>query len=261
MTESTLSALVGKRIVITRPPHKAETFAAKLRDLGAVPVVMPTIEIRPPHDPTSLDDALKQLDTFDWLIVTSANTVTHIWRRLDALGLGAAQVVWPKIAAIGPATAKVLHKKNIEITLMPDEHVAEALFAALDAQLDLKGKRILLPQSNLARPFLAKALTESGADVVSVVGYETVRPEIDPALLAEPFDAITFTSSSTVENFVNCFDDPLAIIGKALVACIGPITADTARDLGLPEPIVADPYTLDGLIAVLGEAFERYSIQ
>jgi uroporphyrinogen-III synthase len=253
----TQSSLAGKRIVITRPPHKAESFAARLRDLGAVPILIPTIEIRPPRNPAPLDDALIRLATFDWLVITSANAVTHIWRRLDALELNAAQINWPRIAAIGPATARALRARGFAIDLMPDEHVAEALFGALAARVDLNGKRILLPQGNLARSFLAEALNDAGADVLAVIAYETVRPEIDPAALATPFDAITFTSSSSVGNFVSCFDDPLAIIGDALVACIGPITAETARELGLPVQVVADPFTIDGLITALSDTFER----
>jgi uroporphyrinogen-III synthase len=253
----TQSSLAGKRIVITRPPHKAEAFAVRLRDLGAVPILIPTIEIRPPRNPAPLDDALRRLATFDWLVITSANAVTHIWRRLDALELDAAQIDWPRIAAIGPITAKALRKRGREIELIPEEHVAESLFDALAERVDLSGARILLPQGNLARSFLAEALNDAGTDVRAVIAYETVRPEIEPAALAAPFDAITFTSSSTVENFVSCFDDPHVIIGDALVACIGPITADTARDLGLPVQVIADPHTIDGLIAALSDTFER----
>lgn len=260
MTDSSPSSLAGKRIVITRPPHKAESFAAKLRDLGAVPVLIPTITIQPPSDPVPLDDALKNVAAFDWLIITSANAVPQLWTRLDALDLDAAQINWPKIAVIGPATAKALRERGLKIDLMPDEHVAEALFEALNAQGDLKGKQILLPQGNLARSVLVDALTGAGADVQGVIAYETVRSEIDQALLAEPFDAITFTSSSIVKNFVAHLDDPLTIVREAFVACIGPITADTARDLGLPVHVMADPYTIDGLIAALGDAFERLSV-
>ncbi|MBN1562280.1 MAG: uroporphyrinogen-III synthase [Anaerolineae bacterium] len=254
-----VSPLNGKQIVITRPPHKAEAFAAQLRELGAVPVLMPLIEIRPPREPILLDAVLQGLAAFDWMIITSANAVTHIWRRFEVLQINPAQIIWPKIAAIGPATANMLHQHGVEFALMPDEHVAEALFAALDAQIKLKGTRILLPQGNLARSFLADSLAAAGADVLPVIAYETVRSTINSALLKQPFDAITFTSSSTVENFVDQFDDPRAIIGEALVACIGPVTADTARDLGLPVHVIADPYTVDGLIAALGAAFERNS--
>jgi uroporphyrinogen-III synthase len=254
----TARPLAGKRIVITRPPHKAADFAERLRELGAEPVLMPTITIQPPTDPTPLDDALRHLDRYDWLVLTSANAVTNISQRLTALHI---DPVWPAVAVIGPATGKALHEAHsISPAVMPEEHIAEALFAALRDHTDLSGARVLLPQGDLARSVLADLLRGAGAAVETVIAYENVRPEIDPALLAVPFDAVTFTSSSTVQNFVDLFDDPLAAIDTARIACIGPVTADTARDLGLPVHIVAEPHTLDGLIDALIQAFERTRI-
>ncbi len=143
--------------------------------------------------------------------------------------------------------------------LVPREHVAEGLFAALNDLVSLDGMRILIPQANLARPVLADLLHEAGASVDAVVAYDTVRPEIDPGLLAQPVDAITFTSPSTVQHFVESFDDPRAVLGGALVACIGPVSADAARAVGLEPDVVADPYTVEGLIVALEKAFERTS--
>jgi uroporphyrinogen-III synthase len=241
----TARPLAGKRIVITRPPHKAHAFADRLRDLGAEPVLLPTITIQPPSDPASLDDALQHLNRYDWLILTSANTVTTIEQRLAALKL---DPVWPPIAVIGPATGKALQETyHITPAVMPEKHVAEALFAALHAHADLSGARVLLPQGDLARPVLTDRLRGAGAVVDSVIAYENVRPEIDPALLANPVDAVTF-------------GDPLSAISMARIACIGPVTADTARELGLPVHIVAEPHTLDGLIDALIQAFERTRI-
>jgi uroporphyrinogen-III synthase len=251
----TPSPLVGRRVVITRPPHKAESFAALLRELGAEPILMPTIDIQPPTNPAPLDRALSNLARYDWLIVTSANTVTRLWRRFEALGIDPVRLDWPAVAVIGPATRQALEERGIQAALMPEKHVAEAMFEALRQRIDVSGTRILLPQGNLARPTLADWLRGGGANVDVVVAYENVRPTIDPVRL--PFDAVTFTSASTVENFVELFDDPLAIIGGALVACIGPVTADTARALGLPVQVIAEPHTVEGLIAALSQAFER----
>lgn len=251
----TARPLAGKRIVITRPPPKADAFADRLRELGAEPVLLPTITIQPPTDPALLDDALRHLDRYDWLILTSANTVTHISQRLTALSL---DPVWPPVGVIGPATGKALQTDyGVTPAVMPEKHVAEALFAALHDHSDLSGARVLLPQGDLARPVLADLLRGARADVDTVIAYENVRPEIDPALLADPFDAVTFTSSSTVQNFVERFDDPLSVIGAAWIACIGPVTAGTARENGLPVHIVAEPHTLDGLIDALIQTFER----
>ncbi len=253
----TAHPLAGKRIVITRPPHQADALADRLRELGAEPVLLPTITIQPPRDLAPLDDALRHLGRYDWLILTSANTVTTIGQRLAALNLNP---VWSAVAVIGPATSKALQEFGITPAVMPEKHVAEALFAALHDHTDLSGARVLLPQGDRARPVLADLLRGVGAEVETVIAYENVRPEIDPALLADPFDAVTFTSSSTVQNFVELFDDPLVVIGAAQIACIGPVTADTARELGLPVPIVAEPHTIDGLIDALITAFERTRI-
>jgi uroporphyrinogen III methyltransferase/synthase len=237
----------GKRIVITRPPEQAQHFAEQLKALGAIPIVMPTITIQPPADRQPLDHALSQ--HYDWVIFTSANAVHAVCQQ--------SAVCWSAIAVIGPATAKALSEYGLTPTLIAERHVAEGVFEILAAHTDLRGKRILLPQANLARPVLVQLLQATGAQIDVVTAYETVRPVIDPNLLAQPFDAITFTSSSTVQNFVDLFDNPLSIIGDARIVCIGPVTADTARDLGLPVHAVADPHTMEGLMNVLHILFER----
>jgi len=255
------SALTGKRIVITRPPHKAEAMADRLRALGADPVLLPMIAIRPAADTAPLDRALGQLDRYDWVIVTSANAVTHLWQRFDALNIDPAALDWPAVAVIGPATGGALRQRGVTPALVPETHVAEALFDAFRQRVDLPGTRVLLPQGNLARPVLADLLREAGADVETVIAYETVQPDSDLTRLAAPVDAITFTSSSTVQHFADAVadagDDPLAVIGDALVVCIGPVTATAARDLGLPVHVVAEPHTLDGLLDALNTMFER----
>lgn len=248
--------LHGRRIVITRPPHKAADFAARLRSLGAEPVLLPTIRIQPPGDPAPLDDALRRLDRYDWLIVTSANAVPQLWARLAALGLDPARLKWPDVAAIGPATAQALAERGVPPALVPAEHIAEALFVALRDRVSLPGLRVLLPQGNLARPVLAERLREAGARVDAVVAYETVRPA-EAGELPARFDAVTFTSASTAQNFADLFDDPRAATVGAAVVCIGPVTAAAVRELGLPVHAVADPYTIDGLIDALCQLFER----
>ena len=253
----TLRALAGKRIVITRPPHKAESFAARLRELGAEPILLPTIAIRPPTDPAPLDQALRRLARYDWIVFTSANTVEHLWRRFDQLGLQAPPLEWPAIAVIGPATAAALEQRGVSPALVAGEHTAGGLADALEQSAGLEGKSVLLPQGNLARPALAERLRAAGASVATVVAYENVRPELPPAALASTIDAVTFTSSSTVQHFVQMFEAPLSVIGAALVACIGPVTAQTARACGLPIHVIAHPHTVEGLISALADAFER----
>lgn len=253
--------LTGKRIVVTRPPHAAEAFADRLRALGAEPVLLPTIRIRPPQDPGPLDRALTHLAQYDWAIFTSANAVEHVWNRLDAIDAGSRGVSWPPSAAIGPATARALRERGLHAALVPEQHIAEALFAALAQRAHLAESRIFLPQGNLARPVLADLLREAGAVVDAPIAYETVAADTDPTLLAPPIDAIAFTSPSTVQSFAAQFDDPLALLGSARIACIGPITADAARACGLPVHIMADPHTTEGLIAALRAALARHPIE
>lgn len=253
----TLRSLEGKRIVVTRPPDAAAPFADRLRELGAEPVLLPTITIRPPQDTRPLDRALACLDQYDWVVFTSANAVEHVWKRLETLELHLEAGGWPPIAAIGPATAGALAERELAPTLVPDRHVAEALAEALMATGDLRGRRVLLPQGNLARPALADSLRAVGAAVDAPIAYENVRADVDRALLVQPIDAITFTSPSTAQNFATQFDDPVGVAGNALVTCIGLITADAVRACGLPVHIVADPHTAEGLIAALCTAFAR----
>jgi len=246
-------SLTGKRIVITRPAEQAQKFAEQLAAGGAVPVILPLITLQPPENPGLLDAALCHLDAYDWVLFTSATAVPHVIQHTTTDRWPAAH--WPSVAAIGPATAHALTDQQIRVALTAERHVAEGLFEALASHTDLRGKRILLPQGDLARPVLAALLRAAGAHVDCVVAYRTVRPAVDPALLAAPFDTITFTSTSAVHNFVDSFDDPLAVIREARVACIGPVTADAAREAGLPLHAVADPHTLDGLIIALEGLF------
>ena len=123
-------------------------------------------------------------------------------------------------------------------------------------RLDLKGMKILLPQANIARDVLEESLREGGAQVDRVVAYRTLRPEVDARLLTEPFDVVTFTSPSTVYNFCDLFDDPLKATGAALIACIGPVTAQAVREKGLPVHVVAEPHTVEGLIAAVVNLLE-----
>ena len=237
--------LAGKRVVVTRPRAQAAALAEKLAGQGAVPIIFPMIEITPMDDCRPLDAALRQLDQYDWIIFTSVNGVTAVWDRLDA--------AWPaalRIAAVGPATARALAARGANAAFMPDEYVAEALAAGLG---DVAGQRVLLPHAELAREALADVLRGRGATVDELPVYRTLPAAPDPQGLAEQqrgVDAITLTSASAARNFAR-----LAPAAPAVVACIGPVTAAAAREAGLPVRVVAAEYTLDGLVAALGDYF------
>ncbi len=237
-------ALEGRRIVITRPAEKARRLADRLRALGALPIEYPTVKIEP-AEAGPLDAALRALDTFDWIVFTSANGVDAVCARLAAAGKDARELGRRKVAAIGPVTAQALRERGIEPTLVPGEYVAEAILAALG---EVGGKSFLLPRADIAREALAVGLREKGAVVTEVAAYRTVGavgggPPPDLSLA----DAVTFTSSSTVRHFLASG----AAVGRAKVVCIGPVTAATARELGLAVDAVADEYTEDGLIQAL----------
>lgn len=250
-----MSALAGKRILVTRPRAQAAGLCERLAALGADPILFPTIEIGPAADDGPLDSALRQLAHYHWLIVTSVNGVQAVWRRLAALGRAGQPLPGQlRVAAIGPATAAALEQHGVRPALIPDEYVAEAILAQIG---EVAGLQILLPRADLARELLAEALARRGAVVHEITAYRTVPAAPDPAGLAalrRGVDAVTFTSSSTVRNFVALAGRDL---GAARVACIGPVTAETARELGLPVHVIAREYTTAGLAAALVDYFAR----
>lgn len=243
--------LFGRRIVVTRAREQASEFTAQLRALGADVAEFPVIATVPPADPAPLDNALANLAAYDWLIFTSVNGVRYFTERLDASphdlrGLRA------RICAIGPATAKAIEALHLKVDLVPTQYVAESLVEAF-APFSLDGKRILLPRAAVARDVVPVELTKRGATVDVVEAYRTIVPPNAAELITEVFARkphwITFTSSSTVKNF-------LAIAGPKVlegvnIASIGPVTSDTARMHGLHVAVEAAPHTMDGLLHAL----------
>jgi uroporphyrinogen-III synthase len=233
--------------VITRPQADAERLAERLRGLGATPVVAPAIEIEF-TDPAALDAALTTIHDYHWIVFTSRNGVEAVFRRLPK---GALQPdtghPTPRIAAIGPATAQALKKRGAHPDLVPEQYIAEAVLAALG---DVRGLKILLPRADIARKALPDGLRAGGAIVHEIAAYRTRTTEPAPASI-DRADAVTFTSSSTVRGFLENGPVPQG----AKIVCIGPITAQTAREYGLDIAAVADEYTEDGLIAALLAAF------
>ncbi|MBI1356188.1 MAG: uroporphyrinogen-III C-methyltransferase [Acidobacteria bacterium] len=248
--------LFGRRILITRPAGQAADFAARLRRLGAEPIEAPTIEIRPPDDWAPLDAAIAALGDYDWLIFTSRNGVDRFLERLDASPRDL-RAVRGKIAAIGPATAQRLEQLHLKVDVLPDDFVAEGLLAALDAE-DLRGQRILIPRALQARETLPAELAARGALVDVVPAYQTVEPPDAAERLQAIFegedkpDWAVCTSSSTVRNLAKLVG-PERLAGVRLCS-IGPITSQTARELGLPVAAEANPYTMEGVLEALLQA-------
>ena len=248
--------LTNKRILITRPRAQAGKFAKSLAAQGAQPVFFPVIEILPAEDVSALDRALRTLDQYHWLVLTSVHGVDAFFNRLETLGI---KRLTPKlrVATVGPRTARAVSDRGVWVEHVPDEYVPEALLPGFGD--NIYGKRFLLPQSNLARTALAGEIRAAGGLVTEVVAYRTVPAEPDVAeveALRSGVDIVTFTSPSTVHNFVQIVRknglDPLNLPGAPVFACIGPITKKAAEEAGLVEPLVADRYTSDGLVEVLG---------
>jgi uroporphyrinogen III methyltransferase/synthase len=250
--------LFGRRIVVTRAREQSDALAARLRALGADAIELPTIEIAPAADYAPLDRALANLASYDWLIFTSANGVRHFVDRLDrsAADLRALRA---RICAIGPATRAAVEALHLKVDLMGKEYVAEGLLAAF-APFDLNGARVLLPRAAVARDLVPTELAKRGAQVDVVEAYRTVVPADCAARIAAVFarkpDAIAFTSSSTVQNFVAAAGSA-AVLGGVQVASIGPITSETARRLGVAVAAQAREFTLDGLVEALREICEN----
>jgi uroporphyrinogen III methyltransferase/synthase len=249
--------LFGQRVLVTRTREQASELSARLRALGAEAVELPTIHIELPEDWTPLDGAIATLSRYDWIVFTSVNGVRFFWKRLAWAGLDARALHGLDLAAIGPATAAELAAHGLQADYVPDEYVAEAVAAGLD---DVHDRRILLPRADIARPALAELLRAGGADVDEVTAYRTLQARAEPEALRDLLAGIslaTFTSSSTVRNLAAMLRDAGLDLGQVLehvaVACIGPITAQTARELGLRVHAVARAYTIDGLIDAILE--------
>jgi uroporphyrinogen III methyltransferase/synthase len=254
--------LLGKKILITRPREHASRFAALLRDYGAEPIELPTIQIVPPSSWESLDRAIAAIGAYDWLIFTSANGVLAFFARFDAQGKGLDDVRGVKVCAIGPATADALQARGLEVDVMPSEYRAEAVVESL-APFPMAGRRILVPRASVARDVLPRALEARAAHVDVVEAYRTVLPasglEVEMRRLLEQgaVAVVTFTSPSTVTNFAALVGEVnLAhLLGEAVVACIGPVTAETAQAHGVTPTIVPDEYTIPGLARAIAQHF------
>jgi uroporphyrinogen III methyltransferase/synthase len=251
--------LFGRKVLVTRSRTQASHLSRLLTQEGAEPIELPTIEIEPAPDLDALDSALGHLDEYDWLIFTSSNGVEAFFKRLKYMGQDGRALHRAKICAIGQATAQELEKYGLASDLVPQEYSSEGILHSLKAE-GVRGRRFLLPRADIAGEELVGWLSGLGAKVDQVVTYRTVpasesQKQAGEAL--ETVDAVTFTSSSTVRGLMNLLGgDRTALQGK-VIACIGPVTADTARELGLEVDILAREHTIPGLVAAMTEWYEK----
>ena len=257
--------LFGKRIVVTRAREQASGFLANLAELGAECIEFPTIEVVPPESWDALDQGIETLESYQWLLFTSVNGVKYFFTRLERLGRDVRDLKGIKIGAIGPKTAEAVHRKGIRSDLVPDEYRAEAVVECFK-KWETKGVRILLPRAALAREILPEELEKMGATVDVVTAYRTVTPDHDTGRVREmlekgEIDMVTFTSSSTVTNFVEMFGPDGPQLQKWMetvaVACIGPITEKTAREKGFSIKVIPPDYTIESLTSSIINFFEK----
>jgi uroporphyrinogen-III synthase len=247
--------LAGKRILILRTRQQASILAAQLEAIGAVPIAIPAIEIVPPESYAPLDAALRQLDTFDWLLFTSANAVEVFAQRRNP-GLA------PKhVAAIGPATAKAAELAGLTVDLVPPRFVAESLAEALIPQI--AGCRVLLIRAAEARDILPESLSSAGADVTIASAYRNQIPETSVSAICNVFSnadtfpqAITLTSASTARSLIALLKSAgVTLSPEIALASIGPITSQAIRELGYEPAVEASEATIPSLIEALKALF------
>jgi uroporphyrinogen-III synthase len=275
--------LAGVRVLVGRARHQAGALSGELRKLGATVLEIPFIEIRKPRSFKPLDVALKNLDTYEWLILTSVNGVEAMWERIAKLQIAEKKLTHLRVATIGPATKKAIEQRGIKVHVVPKEYVAESVVRSLKNKV--KGKRVLLVRAKVARDVIPRELRKAGAHVDVIEAYETVVPQSSRIRLLAAFknprlrpQVITFTSSSTVRNFAALLGTrgvdqmrktfrgrPAGNISSALnevrMASIGPVTSATLRELALPLDIEAGEFTIPGLVAAIVRAMPAEKIQ
>ena len=254
--------LFGQRVLVTRSRTQASRMCELLEDAGATAVELPAIAIAPPEDFAPLDSAVARLSSFGWVIFASVNAVDSVFERLYAQGLDARAFGSASVGAIGPATTEALERRGIRPDFTPSRPVSAAALEEL-AAYDWSGVPVLLPAADIGRNELADGLSRLGADIERVTAYRTVTPP-DAAqrardAFANGIDIVTFTSSSTVRNLLALLEEDggksREVLNGSLVACIGPVTAGTARELGLRVDIEAVEHTVDGLADALTQHF------
>ncbi|MHB1418417.1 MAG: uroporphyrinogen-III C-methyltransferase [Bacillota bacterium] len=250
-------SLFGKRVVVTRAKDQSESMMETIETLGGESWQFAAIEVEEPEDYDLIDRSIANLETYNWIIFTSVNGVKFFFRRMRYHNRDIRALHKAKLGAIGPRTREELERYGLVVDFVPEKYVAESVVEGLRGE-NMKGARVLLPRSDIARELLPQAIREQGADVDEVHVYRTVRGKGDVAALLEvlrdgAIHAVTFTSSSTARNFVELLPsgELQDLMRDVTVASIGPVTSRTLRDLGLTVDVEADVYTVDGLINAL----------
>lgn len=248
--------LFGRKILVTRARHQASVLSQKIRELGGEAVEFPTIEIQPSDNKNELKNMYDSLNKYQWLIFTSVNGVELFFEKLNKFGFDIRNLGSAKMCAIGEATRQAIEERCLKVEFTPKEYVAESLIDGLKEKIK-PCDNVLIPRADVAREILPEQLRELGASVDVVPLYKTTIPEKsfeELENILQDIDTITFASSSTVTNFVKILGkDNIELLKNKKIACIGPITAETAKESGLSVNIMPEEYTIDGLINALME--------
>jgi len=250
--------LSGLKILVTRSREQSSTLSDILREYGAEPIEFPVIKISPPEDYIELDRSLESIENYDWILFASANAVLSTIKRLQQLGGDVRWLKGPKIGAIGPKTSEALETLGIKVDFTPTVFMAETMIQEFPE--NLSGKKILLPRAKEGREIIIEKITEKGAIIDVVTAYQTQIEDSDATsiqglLRDKEIDIITFTSSSTVRNFVQLIGNYKQEPDGPKIACIGPITAQTATEYGMIPDIIAAENTIESLASVIAETF------
>ncbi len=253
--------LFGRGIVITRPEAQAEGFGEMLRAAGARVILFPVIRVAPPETWEKLDEALGRIEEYRWIIFTSANGVAFFFRRLREIGRDLRDLKGIRIAAIGPATAAAVEALGIRVDLVPEEFVSEGVVKAFAGE-DLRGGRVLLPRAAEARDVIPEGLAALGARCDIATTYRTIRSDrsasdLEPLFADGKVDVVSFTSPSTVKNFLGIMGPAFSLPPGVRIACIGPVTAAAARKAGLPVDILQERFTIPGMVEALVAYFKK----
>ncbi len=253
--------LFGKGIVITRPEGQTEEFSALLRDRGARVIPFPTIRIAPPEDFGELDRAIEKIEHYQWIIFTSANGVRHFLDRFFILRGDIRDLKGIRICTIGPATRNCVEEYHIPVDIVPEEFLSEGVVEAF-RRMDIRGQNILLPRAEIAGDIIPEGLSAMGANVDVAIAYRTLPSDVDGAKLRDLMDSgkvdvLTFTSPSTLYNFIDIIGGHEKIPGNVKIACIGPVTESACIRAGLPVDIMHGPYSIPGLV----EAIETHLLK
>jgi uroporphyrinogen III methyltransferase / synthase len=252
-----MQTLTGKKIIVTRAQDQVNDFCDIITKKGGIPILMPGIRTTPFYDNPELIKVYNNINEYDWLIFTSSNAAKYFFKKAGELGITNIDL---KIAAVGASTERYIEKLGYDVHVMPDEYLAENIKNHLGK---IKNKKILIPHANIAGKALIKSLREAGALVKGIILYHTEKIKLSEEqkqiIHNNNIDYITFASSSAAEAFLSSLDSD-TILPQTKIVCIGPRTANTVTEMNFNADIVANPYTVGGMIAAIEKDVNNLSI-